>query len=153
MCWTQYRAGHSKVLDTVKCWTQWYDWIKDHFDPYYPQNLCHFVKFFIRNHLEKNHQNHIKNKIFSYHTKLNSTTPTTLTPFNSKWQKIEKICWHTTESSHWQELNAKNPTKIGWKIKISHLLQNHIFYPLNPFIPKLEKATKKCLQYLILHFL
>ena len=36
----------------------------------------------------------------------------------------------------------KKPIKLGWKIKISHLLQNHIFNHLTPFRQKLEKLPK-----------
>ena len=54
--------------------------------------------------------------------------------------EIEKICWHTTESSHWEESNAKNPIKIGW---IFHLLQNHIFSTLWPLLYKNRKKLQK----------
>ena len=39
----------------------------------------------------------------------------------------------------------KNPMKIGWKIKISNLLQNHIFEPFDPFYTKIWKSYKKML--------
>ena len=67
LCWSQLSSGHSKSLDTP-----YYDNINDHFDPHYPRNMLFLVAFFIRNDLEKNHQNEkenfvhiIQNVIFS----------------------------------------------------------------------------------------
>ena len=46
---------------------------------------------------------------------------------------MEKICGYTTESLHRNECNEKK-TNISKSIKISHLLQNHFFKPIDSFI-------------------
>ena len=93
---------------------------------------------------KKLHQNRTKNKIFSILKEIDCPLPPLLWPLLARKQyEIEKICWHSTENSHWEESNAKDLIKIGWKIKISHLLQNRIFKTLRPLLYKKRYILQK----------
>ena len=62
--------------------------------------------------------------------------PTTLTPFSSKTVKDRENLLTYLWKLSLRGIKCKNLIKIGWKIKISHLLQNRIFKTLWPLLYK-----------------